>query len=60
VAARIYRGFTSRLRQDLKNDALIAAIALANGAAVWTCNVNDFNQVPGLAVIRAETGSRVP
>ena len=58
-ADRIYRGFTPRLRQELGDDARIAAIALSHGAAVWTCNVNDFKQVPGLAVYRAETGLRV-
>jgi predicted nucleic acid-binding protein len=58
-AERIYRGFTPRLRQELGDDSRIAAIALSHGAAVWTCNVDDFKRVPGLAVYRAETGLRV-
>ncbi len=57
TAERIYRGFPARLRQELKDDARIAAIALALGAAVWTCNASDYTQVPGLAVVRAETGA---
>jgi predicted nucleic acid-binding protein len=58
VAERLYRGFSSRLRQELGNDARIAAVALARGAAVWTCNVDDFKRVPGLSVYVAETGIR--
>jgi predicted nucleic acid-binding protein len=58
-ADRIYQGFTPRLRQELGDDARIAAIALSRGAAVWTCNVDDFKRVPGLAVYRAEAGQRV-
>ena len=56
----IYRGFAARLRQELKDDARIAAIALAQGAAVWTCNAGDYARVPGLTVVRAETAARVP
>ena len=48
-----------RLRQELKNDARIAAIALTQGAAVWTCNVSDYKRVPGLTVYEAETGFKV-
>jgi predicted nucleic acid-binding protein len=59
AADQVYRGFPPRLRQDLGNDGRIAAIALARGAAVWTCNVGDFKRVPGLIVYRAETGLRV-
>lgn len=58
-ADRIYQGFAPRLRQELGEDARIAAIALSHGAAVWTCNVDDFKRVTGLAVYRAETGLRV-
>jgi tRNA(fMet)-specific endonuclease VapC len=60
TAERIYRGIAARVRQELKDDARIAAIALSHGAVVWTCNVTDYAKVPGLAVVRAETGSRVP
>jgi predicted nucleic acid-binding protein len=55
----IYRGFPARLRQELKDDARIAAIALEQGAAVWACNAGDYAQVPGLTVVRAETGAKV-
>src|SRR4051794_24815309 len=60
TAEGIYRGFPARLRQELKDDARIAAIALAQGAVVWTCNAGDYAQVPGLIVVRAETGATVP
>jgi predicted nucleic acid-binding protein len=56
---RIYRGIPSALRQQLGNDARIAAIALAHGAAVWTCNVADYRQVPSLTVYAAVTGMPV-
>jgi predicted nucleic acid-binding protein len=59
VAEQLYRNFPARLRQELGNDARIAAIALARDAAVWTCNVRDFARVPGLRVVRAETGMPV-
>jgi predicted nucleic acid-binding protein len=59
VADQVFQGLPPRLRQDLGNDARIAAIALAHGAAVWTCNVDDFKRVPGLIVYNAETGLRV-
>jgi len=58
TAEQIFRGFSARLRQELKDDARIAAIALAYNAVVWTCNVDDYAKVPGLRVFRAETGSR--
>ena len=60
VAEQILQGFPPRLRQELKDDARIAAIALAYNAVVWTCNVIDYSKVPGLNVFRAETGLKVP
>ena len=60
MAEQIYKALPSRLRQELKDDARIAAIALVHGAAVWTCNVSDYTKVPGLTVVRAETGSSTP
>jgi predicted nucleic acid-binding protein len=55
----VYQSFTPRLRQNLNNDARIAAIAMVHGAAVWTCNVDDYKQIPGLIVYAAETGMLV-
>jgi predicted nucleic acid-binding protein len=55
----IYGEFSARLSQEVKDDARIAAIALANDATVWTCNEGDYAKVPDLRVIRAETGLRV-
>ena len=58
AADRVYRGLPPRLRQELGNDARIAAIALTHGAAVWTCNVDDYKRVTGLTVFAADTGVR--
>lgn len=60
ASEQIHGRFPARLRQELKDDARIAAIAMAHGATVWTCNVADYAKMPGLTVVRAETGSRVP
>lgn len=59
ASERNYRGFPARLRQELKDDAWIAAVAPAYGAAAWTCNGSDFAKVPGLIVFRDETASRI-
>ncbi len=59
AAEQFYRSFPARLRQELKDDARIAAIALAYDAVVWTCNESDYAKVPGLTVFRAETALRV-
>jgi predicted nucleic acid-binding protein len=59
TSEQIYRGFAPRLRQEIGDDARIAAIALALGVAVWTCNVDDYKRVPGFIVYRAATGLRV-
>jgi len=58
-AHRIYQGFEPWLRQSLKLDARIGAIALRHDAMVWTQNVRDFRRIPGLAVVRADLGHRV-
>lgn len=55
-AEEIYRGSPPRLRQELGDDARIAAIALSRGAAVWTCNIGDFKRVPNLVVVQTDTG----
>jgi predicted nucleic acid-binding protein len=53
MAEQIYKALPSRLRQELKDDARIAAIAMVHRAAVWTCNVSDYTKVPGLTVVLA-------
>lgn len=55
-AEEIYRQFSPGLRQELGDDARIAAVALSRGAAVWTCNIGDFKRVPNLVVVQANTG----
>jgi predicted nucleic acid-binding protein len=58
-AEEIYKSFTPRVRQELKDDARIAAVALSKDASVWTCNVTDYARVPGLSVFDARTGLKV-
>jgi predicted nucleic acid-binding protein len=58
-AEQIYQVFPPRLRQELKDNARIAAIALVYGAAVWTCNVVDYARVPDLTLFDAKAGSKV-
>jgi tRNA(fMet)-specific endonuclease VapC len=54
--ARIHAGLLMELRATGQvigpNDLLIAATALANGYAVLTENVREFERVPGLSVRR--------
>ncbi len=59
VSDQIYKSFPARLRQELKEDARIASVALSNNAGLWTCNVTDFLRVPDLTVFDARTGSKV-
>ncbi len=59
AADQVHRSPSPRTRQELGNDAPIAAIALHHGAAVWTCNVVDYKRVSGLTVYSAESGMRV-
>ncbi len=56
---QIYKNFSPRLRQELKEDARIAAVAFSNNAVVWTCNVADYVRVPGLTVFDAKTSLKV-
>jgi tRNA(fMet)-specific endonuclease VapC len=58
-AEQIYKSFPPRLRQELKEDARIAAVAISNDAVVWTCNLADYVRVPGLTVVDARTGLKV-
>lgn len=57
AAARAFAGVASSLRRAGRKpkarayDAMIAAIAIANGLPVYTCNPDDFAGIDGLAVV---------
>lgn len=57
AAAREFGTVAAALRQSGRRvaprafDALIAAIALAQGLPVYTCNARDFAGIPGLDVV---------
>jgi len=46
VAADLYRRLTRARGRDM--DIAIAACAIAHRAALWTTNVTDFRDIPGL------------
>jgi tRNA(fMet)-specific endonuclease VapC len=56
-AARAFGGVAASLRESgrkvsaRRNDAMIAAIALANELPVYTCDVGDFEGIDGLEVV---------
>ncbi len=56
-AARAFGGVAASLRQAgrkvsaRRNDAMIAAIALANRLPVYTCNARDFEGIDGLEIV---------
>jgi tRNA(fMet)-specific endonuclease VapC len=56
AAARAFGGVASSLRRSGRKpaaralDALIAAIAVANGLPLYTCNPDDFSGIDGLVV----------
>jgi predicted nucleic acid-binding protein len=56
-AARAFGGVSASLRRSGRKtaarayDGLIAAIALANGLPVYTCNPDDFRGIDGLEVV---------
>jgi predicted nucleic acid-binding protein len=56
-AARAFGGVAASLRRSGRKskarayDAMIAAIALANGHPIYTCNSDDFIGIDGLAVV---------
>ena len=49
VAARLYRTMARSRGREL--DLAVAACALVAGGAIWTLNVNDFRDVPGLRFV---------
>ncbi len=65
-AARAYARVAQAMRGRGRNvrarafDALIAAVALANGLAVHTANPDDFTGIPGLEVVDIRPGLAPP
>ena len=51
IAAELYR--TVARAQQREFDLAVAACALANAAGLWTLNVRDFEDIPGLELVRA-------
>ena len=49
VAARLYRSLKSVRGREI--DLAVAACALADGAALWTLNKRDFDDIPNLKLI---------
>jgi predicted nucleic acid-binding protein len=52
IAARIYRSL--QRPRGRKVDIMIAACAIRHDAELWTLNVADFKDIPGLRMIRAK------
>jgi predicted nucleic acid-binding protein len=50
LAALLYRNF--RRPRDREADLAIAACAIRHDAELWTLNVADFKDIPGLRLIR--------
>jgi predicted nucleic acid-binding protein len=51
LAAELHRRL--RRRRARANDFAVAACALVHGASLWTINVQDFEDIPGLSLYRA-------
>lgn len=57
AAARAFGRIAASLRKAGRKptartyDAMIAAVAVANGLALWTCNPADFERMDGLEVV---------
>jgi predicted nucleic acid-binding protein len=49
VAARLYKQVKRARGREI--DLAVAACALANGAAVWTLNPDDFRDIPDLRLV---------
>jgi predicted nucleic acid-binding protein len=50
LAARLYR--TVRRPRDREADIAIAACAIRHDAELWTLNIGDFKDIPGLRLLR--------
>ena len=65
-AARAFGQVAASLRRSGRKatarayDAMIAAVAVANGLPLYTCNPNDFTGIDGLTVIAVPHPDRVP
>lgn len=57
AAARAFAGVAASLRKRGRKpasrtfDAMIAAVAIANGLPIFTCNPDDFQGIDGLTVV---------
>lgn len=49
AAARLYASISRARGREI--DLAIAACAMANSAALWTLNIDDFDDIPGLRLI---------
>ena len=49
VAARLYKQVSRARGREI--DLAVAACAIANGAAIWTLNPGDFDDIPDLRLI---------
>lgn len=52
LSAKLYRSVRHGRGREV--DLAIASCALAHGAALWTLNVRDFRDIPGLRLVAAE------
>lgn len=55
LAANLYRSVRSPRTREI--DIAIAAMALARDASLWTLNLSDFTDIPGLQLIRTHPSS---
>ncbi|MCA1695889.1 MAG: type II toxin-antitoxin system VapC family toxin [Actinobacteria bacterium] len=66
AAARAFGAVAASLRRSGRKtsarayDAMIAAIALSNGLAVYTCNPQDFSGIDGLTVVAIDVPEEPP
>ena len=50
IAARLYRSVPKARGREI--DLMIAACAIRHDAELWTLNVGDFKDIPGLRLLR--------